>query len=329
MGNPEIICIGLVVMDIIASPISKTILEVDSSKLTTLDYQPGGDALNTAINMASMGASVALFGRCGADPAGREIKRITAQCGVNTDGLIMNESCATSTSIVMIEEQGSRHFAYFGENNDTLSVKDINQNLFRSGIHVHLGSAMAMASLDGPGIAELFRRAKERGCTTSMDVTWDFDGVWLGKIDEALHYTDFFLPSHYEAQRITKRDTPEEMAAFFAPYGLKRLVIKMGAQGCFCTDFTAETWIEPAANVAAENVVDTTGAGDCFVAGFLLGTLRGLDFRACAKLGSLLAGECIQSFGATAGVRRRFKDHPAESARLLKLAMENKKGYPY
>jgi sugar/nucleoside kinase (ribokinase family) len=321
MNNPEIICIGLVVMDIIASPISKIVLEVDSSKLTTLDYQPGGDALNTAINMASLGVSVALFGRCGADPAGREIKRIAAQCGVNTDGLILNESCATSTSIVMIDGQGNRHFAYFGKNNDILSVKDINQDLFRPGVHVHLGSAMAMASLDGPGIAELFRRAKDRGCTTSMDVTWDADGIWIGKIDEALRYTDFFLPSNYEARLITKKETPEEMAVFFAAYGIKRLIIKMGAQGCFCTDFN-KVWIEPAVDVKAEKVVDTTGAGDCFVAGFLLGTLRGLNFRGCTKLGSLLASECIQSFGATAGIRRRFKDHPAELDRLLKLAME-------
>jgi sugar/nucleoside kinase (ribokinase family) len=321
MSNPEIICIGLVVMDIIASPISKAVLEVDSSKLTTLDYQPGGDALNTAINMASLGASVALFGRCGADPAGREIKRIASQCGVNTDGLVLNESCATSTSIVMIDGQGDRHFAYFGENNDALSVKDINQELFRHGVHVHLGSAMALASLDGPGIARLFRKAKKRGCTTSMDVTWDVDGIWLDKIDEALRYTDFFLPSHYEARFITKKETPEEMAAFFAAYGIKRLVIKMGAQGCFCTDFN-KAWMEPAADVETEKVVDTTGAGDCFVAGFLLGTLRGLDFQSCTKLGSLLAGECIQSFGATAGIRERFKDNPAELRRLLKFAVE-------
>jgi sugar/nucleoside kinase (ribokinase family) len=271
--------------------------------------------------MASLGVSVALFGRCGLDPAGQEIKRITTQCGVNTEGLILNKSCATSTSIVMVDELGNRHFAYFGENNDALSIKDINQDLFRPGVHVHLGSAMAMASLDGSGIAELFRRAKKQGCTTSMDVTWDSDNVWIGKIDEALHYTDFFLPSHYEARLITKKETPEEMAAFFAHYGIKRLVIKMGAQGCFCTDFN-KSWIEPAAEVEAEKVIDTTGAGDCFVAGFLLGTLRGLNFRNCARLGNLLAGECIQSFGATAGIRKRFKDYPAESDRFLNLAME-------
>jgi sugar/nucleoside kinase (ribokinase family) len=219
----------------------------------------------------------------------------------------------------MVDKKGNRRFAYYGKCNDQLSVSDIDDSQFKAGGIVHVGSAMALASLDGPGLAELFKKAKDKGCVTSLDVTWDRDGKWLPKIEAALRYTDLFLPSLYEAKLITKKESPRAIAEFFSAYGISKLVIKMGAQGCYLTDFKDTEILLPAPDVP---VVDTTGAGDAFVSGFLFGVKNDLPFRACGVLGGLVSGEAIGAFGATTGVRGTFFNHPEETKKILQKAIE-------
>ena len=317
----DVYCIGLAVMDILASPVCREDFDVDSIYLETLEYQSGGDALNAAINMASLGLEVSLIGRAGNDSAGKSLLKAAADAGVNTERFILDEECPTSTSIVMVDKNGNRHFAYHGKCNDRLSIEDMDISAFEKGSIVHVGSAMALASLDGPGLTELFKKAKEKGCITSMDVTWDRSGKWLEKIDAALAYTDFFLPSLNEARLITKRDEPEEIARFFSSYGISKFVIKMGEKGCFATDFKDSHYIP---SLKHSNVVDTTGAGDAFVSGFLFGAKRGLDILSCARLGSLVASEAIGCFGSTTGIRKKFLHRRDESEKIIETAMDER-----
>lgn len=315
----DVTCIGLAVMDIIACPVSKEDFEDDTNYLDTLQYQSGGDALNAALNMAALGMEVSLIGRAGDDPAGRSLLETARQGRVKTSGFILDKEYATSTSIVMVDKKGGRRFAYYGKCNDHLSVADIDVSQFKTGGIVHVGSAMALGSLDGRGLAELFEKAKDRGCTTSLDVTWDRERRWLPKIEAALNYTDLFLPSLYEARFITKKETPGEIAEFFSGYGISNLVIKMGNRGCYLTDFKEAEILPPAPGSV---VVDTTGAGDAFVSGFLFGTKNNLTLRGCAILGGMVASEAIGAFGATTGVRGKFFGRPGETKKILQKAIE-------
>ena len=142
----------------------------------------------------------------------------------------------------------------------------------------------------------MFKKAKSLGKITSMDVTWDSSGKWLEKIDNALYYTDIFIPSYDEAKKITGLDNPEEMKEFFRKYGFKILVIKLGAEGCYISDFSNEYRIKTYNNV---KVVDTTGAGDAFVSGFLTGIINGLSLYDSGVLGNAVASQCVMELGAT------------------------------
>ncbi|MDO8686113.1 MAG: PfkB family carbohydrate kinase, partial [Clostridiales bacterium] len=207
---------------------------------------------------------------------------------------------STSTSIVMLDKSGERHFAYYGMANDSLCVKDINEDLLKNSKIVHFGSAMALAGLDGNGITELFKKAKVYGAITSMDVTWDSTGKWLEKIEDALYCTDIFMPSYYEAKMISGCETPKEMRKFFKKYGIQKLVIKLGVDGCYITDFTDEYFIETFKNI---KVVDTTGAGDAFVSGFLTGMIKGWDIYRSGLFGNATASLCVAELGATTGTK--------------------------
>lgn len=296
----DILSVGLMVCDIIIKPIDEAVFSADSARLDTLKILAGGDGLNVAINMAKLGNSVGLVGRTGNDKLGELLVSEAERYGINTSSVIKSDDYATSTSIVMVEKSGERHFAYYGMANDSLSIRDVNEALIDASKIVHVGGAMALSSLDGRGLAELFKKAKALGTRTSMDVTWDSSGRWLEKIEEALYYTDIFMPSYNESRMISGCETPIEMRSFFKKYGIRIFVVKLGADGCYVTNFKDEYFIETFKNVT---VVDTTGAGDAFVSGFLTGVGKGWDIYRCGTFGNAVAALCVTGLGATAGTK--------------------------
>jgi sugar/nucleoside kinase (ribokinase family) len=296
----DVLSVGLMVCDIIAKPVDRKVFDIDSSRIDFLKVSSGGDALNAAVNMARLGLKVTLVGKVGRDMMGNYLADEAARNGIDTSRIVKSDEVSTSTSIVLVEDSGERHFAYYGKANDTLSLDNIDDDTIGRARIVHVGSAMALAGLDNKGIALLFKKAKSSGALTSLDVTWDSSGLWLGKIEEALYNTDIFMPSLQEAQLISGKSTPKEMEVFFSKYGIKELVVKLGSEGCFVTDFRERFFIKA---FEVPNVVDTTGAGDAFVSGFLAGTVHGKSLYDRGILGSAVAANCVMEIGATAGTR--------------------------
>jgi len=303
------LCVGLVVCDILVKPVCADALRVDSSRIDTLELCPGGDAMNVACNLSRLGLDVTLVGRVGEDGFGRLIRDELTKAGV-TDALIVDGTQATSTSLVLIEENGERHFLYYGKTNDMLRRDDVPDVLLRQARHMHIGSAFALRSLDGDGMVSLLRDAKQLGVTTSLDTTCDTEGVWYGKIKEGLPFIDFFMPSIDEARSISQAFSPEEIERFFQRTGIGCLVIKLGERGCYVTDFTRRATIDP---YPEKQKLDTTGAGDAFVAGFLSGIAQRKDIFHCGRRGNALAARCIEGYGAQVrgidDALRRMLDH--------------------
>ena len=132
-----------------------------------------------------------------------------------------------------------------------------------------------------------------------MDVTWDVTGRWLSVIEPCLAHLSYFMPSIREAERIAGSSEPRAIAAFFEDRGVGTTVIKLGDKGCY-----VKPRGEPGIAVGAfrTRVVDTTGAGDSFVAGFLTGVLRQWDLRRSASFACAVAAMNIRQVGATGGI---------------------------
>ncbi|MFB0517061.1 MAG: carbohydrate kinase family protein, partial [Candidatus Neomarinimicrobiota bacterium] len=129
--------------------------------------------------------------------------------------------------------------------------------------------------------AELFKRAKGAGLTTSFDPGWDPQEEWTEDIMEVLRNVDVFLPNEQEALNISDRKTVDEALAELGSYS-QVAVIKQGEEGVTCL---ADERIIRVRTYRVEPV-DTTGAGDSFNAGFLNEWLQGSDIRQCLKAGA-------------------------------------------
>lgn len=307
----DLLCVGLAVCDIIAEPVDADVFQKDTVILNHLAYMPGGDAFNVASCAARSGLSVALISCIGADPSGKMLHDSAKERGIDTRYMCIAEGEATATSVVLKDSLGERHFAYNPGANCCLCIENIPDSAIRSARHLHLGSAMLLDGLDGDGTAELFEKAHSYHVTTSMDVTFDPEGLWKEKIHKALFHTDFFLPSLEEAQKITGGETPEEIAELLSEYPLQVLVIKLGSRGCFVKTKTESFYLPP---LTRGQIVDTTGAGDCFVSVFLSSMLKGFSPRQGAKYASAGAGCCISQLGADCG----FQNF-GELERLVKI----------
>jgi sugar/nucleoside kinase (ribokinase family) len=156
-----------------------------------------------------------------------------------------------------------------------------------------------MPGFDGEVTAEVLKQAKELGVTTALDTAWDSKGNWLNLLEPCLDYVDIFLPSIDEAKMLTNLTEPTAIADFFLNYGIKIVGLKMGLEGSYIRTKDEEI-LAPAYKV---RTVDTTGAGDAFVAGFLAGIINGWDLEKTAKLANATGAACVTAIGTTAGIK--------------------------
>ena len=110
-----------------------------------------------------------------------------------------------------------------------------------------------------------------------------------------------FIPSLEEAVMLSGKEEPEAIADVFLAMGVKIAVIKLGKQGCFIKDLNGEKhWIPTYSKIKA---VDTTGAGDSFVAGFLTGLTKGWSLYECGKFANAVGTHCVMATGASTGIK--------------------------
>lgn len=294
----RILCVGQLVTDIIAAPVEYGRLGADTELIDNIAVQNGGDCMNTAINLAKLNGEVGFCGMAGADLFGSYLADVFKKYNIDTRGLKFTDKAATSMCIALVSKSGQRIFLYSGGANNLFTLGDIDDVLIEECVHLHIGGTYMLPGLDGTGSAELLRKAGSMRKTTSMDVTWDTSGRWLEVIKPCLPFLDLFMPSENEASKITGKNNPEEMTAFLRSEGVKTAVIKLGAKGSYI-DGGEEKFYQPAFDA---NVVDTTGAGDSYVAGFLLKYIKNEPLRECAKFASAVAAHCIGKVGATTGV---------------------------
>lgn len=298
----KILCIGMMVCDTLISPVPHNILELDSVGIDKPIFCCGGDALNAAIGLAKLGNAVSIIGRIADDTNGRFILNECVKHGIDSSAVAYDEECSTAASYALIDGKGERHFLSEKSIFERLTAKDIPDKAIEEAQLVYIGSAMAMKNMDAGGIEDVFRRAKKRGKITAMDAAInieDPDRDWLTYLSPAFALTDVFFPSLDEAVKITGETEPEKIAERFRQFSMKIFGVKLGAKGCFVTDFQKAGYIECP---KGQPVADTTGAGDSFMAGLITGLLHKLDTFEAARFAVCVATKNVGAKGGTAGI---------------------------
>jgi sugar/nucleoside kinase (ribokinase family) len=294
----SVFVLGNCVVDIIGKPIDRlpkrgTLLLID-----TLETHVGGNGPNVARALARLGIRVSLGGGVGDDPYGRFLIETVGHAGVDTRA-VGRAPGATGVTLVAVDSTGERSFIHHLGANATVRAEDIDWEWARTHRIFVLTSHFVLPALDGAPAAAVLRRARELGLRTALDVCWDREGRWWSTLAPCLPHVDYFLPNAEEAQMLSDEYEPEQMAAYFLRHGCGAVAIKCGERGSFFA--TRETaFATPAFRVP---VAETTGAGDCFVAGFLTGVLRGWDWPTTLRFANAAGAHSVQSVGAVTGLQ--------------------------
>jgi sugar/nucleoside kinase (ribokinase family) len=296
MDNIDIISLGQIVADIIVKPVGQFPEVGRADIVEKIELRCGGCALNTAIILNKLGLKAGVIGKVGDDMFGNFLISQINKFELNTRGVKRESSINTSSAIVMISSGGERSFLYSPGGNEELSFNDIDFDLIVRSKILHIGGIMKLVQLKP---AKVLRKAKELGITTSMDTDWDVQGKWIDLIESSLPHTDIFISSIDEARLISKKETPYEISQFFLSYGIKIAVLKMGEDGCYVKT-QDEMLTLPVFKV---DVVDTTGAGDAFAAGFLAGYHKGWSIEKAGRLANACGALCATEIGTTDGIK--------------------------
>ncbi len=297
-----VVTLGVHILDVLGRhveriPTGQNIDLIDEIRLTV-----AGTAAGTAVDLAKLGASVSAMGAIGNDEPGNFIVDTMNRYGINTDALVRKSEVQTSCTMLPIRPNGERPALHVLGANAELSLDDINWDVIENASHLHFGGTYLLPKLDGQPMAEVLKFAKEHNTITSVDILAVPHDDMLSVIAPSLPYIDYFMPGIEEAAMIAGLDESETDAIirFFLDKGVKHAVFTMGGQGSVIASDEMDAWIRiPAFNVP---VVDSTGCGDAYCAGFIVGLSKGWDLEQCGLFASAAAALVITGLGSDAGI---------------------------
>jgi len=254
---------------------------------------PAGAAGGTAITLAKLGARTVSVGSIGSDDLGDVLVAMLGRLGVETDHLARKEGVQTSASVLPIRPNGDRPALHVIGANGSFTRDDVPWDVIEHADSLHLGGPEFMHEL----APEILSFAREHGATTSVDVLADGWPELLDMIAPALEHVDWFLPNDDQAMKLTGADDVEAAGHALVARGVGGCAITCGAAGSVIVTGDGAERV-PAFQI---EVVDTTGCGDAFSAGFMRGLSLGRAPADAARLGSACASLVAQGLGSDAG----------------------------
>ena len=270
-----------------------TRLEFEKEKLAThMDLVLGGSSSIMAFNLARLGAKVGFVGIVGDDFFGKFVEQRLRWASVDVHALRQLRGVKTGLTIWCNKGSKRAGITYSGTI-AMLRAREVSDNYLRKARHLHVGAYFVLEKLHS-GAARLFRRARALGLTTSLDCNYDPAETWDSGIRQVLKFTDIFFPNEIEALRLTNNRNIESAAWELAKLA-RVAVVKLGARGVLvCSE--GRQFRVPAVKT---RVVDTTGAGDSFDAGFLACYLKGGSIEDSAIAGVAAGARAVSAIGGT------------------------------
>lgn len=301
MKQYDVISIGLATVDLIAGTIESETLKRDTTYLDTLELRIGGDAVNQAVVLSRLGSKAGVMALVGNDYWGQFLMNQLKVENVDSSMIIKNDGIPTTVSIVMLDGQKERHFAVQKGTMDYFGIQHINFDIVKKSDIISLASNLALKSMDGEGTCELFTYAKRHGAITVADysIGKGDENVNIEIVSSMLRCTDYILPSYSEAVSITKEQDEKKIIRAFLDMGATNIILKLGDKGCLVHTPREEFYM----NAYPAKVVDTTGAGDCFAAGFLYGLSKKFPIEKCTRLACAAGSVGVETVGANNGIR--------------------------
>lgn len=307
--NFDVSVVGLYILDILGRPVTHiptggNVEFIDEIRLTV-----AGTAGGTVVDLAKLGLNCQAVGAVGDDEKADFVLNHMVKTGIDCRLMRQVAGVETSATILNVRPNGERPALHCRGASDHFDVpKDILADVLDCRF-LHLGGTGLLAKMDGDPSRKLLQAAQEAGCITTWDLVGAGPDTWQF-VEPLLPYIDYFVPSIEEAEILSGLSGVEENIKFFQNLGVKCCVLTMGADGSMIANGEDRVHV-PVYDI---EVVDTTGCGDAYTAGFIAGLADGRSLLECGHLGTAAASLVASGLGSDAGIVDRVQTEAAMAA---------------
>jgi sugar/nucleoside kinase (ribokinase family) len=297
----DVLCVGILVADLFVPPLPRLPLPGELQLVDDMLLSTGGCAANVAMDLAQLGARVAVAGKVGNDVFANFVRQELEAKGVDVNGIRLSATAPTSRTVILPVIGEDRRYIHAAGANAELRLTDVDLNQVAQARVLYVGGYLLFPGFEPAQLANLFRFAQERGILTVLDVAGPKAEQGLQPLVPVLPFTDVFLPNQDEAALLTGERDVVRQAEIFVEQGAKSAVITRGADGVVVHTPQA-TCSAPAFPI---DFVDGSGAGDAFGAGYVIGLLEGWDLERTVAFASAVGASACTRLGTTPGVFTR------------------------
>jgi len=257
----------------------------------------GGSAANTIVGLARLGCKVGFIGKVADDREGKMLLEDFSREGVDTNSITIAKRGRSGTAMGFVNKKGERALYVDPGVNDIIEFDGISREYTFQTRFLHLTSFVGEKSFQ---TQERLVEILPKNVEVSLDIGELYARKGLEALEPILSRTFVMMPNAKELQILTKRADYERNVELLLEKGVKIVAVKLGSKGCYVTDGKENHLIE----AFKVKVVDTTGAGDAFCAGFLYGLIHDKSLHECGRLGNFVASKSIMKMGARPGLPR-------------------------
>ena len=257
---------------------------------------PGGSAANTIVALSRLGIDTSFVGLVGTDKEGELILEEFVKEGLETE--IRKEAGYTGAAIGFVDAEGERALYIYPGVNDRLGMEHIDMELINNARFLHTSSFVHTKQLELQ--CELARRIESKLSFSPGMLCFKYE---LDDLAELIARSEVLFISASELKSLMLSEDYEKGATKLLNIGAKNVCVTLGERGSYIANSTGESYLIDA---YPTDVVDTTGAGDAFAAGFLYGLLHEKGIYESGKLGNLVASFCIREYGCRKGLPNNF-----------------------
>lgn len=268
--------------------------EDEESSIVDFEEACGGSAANSVVGLARLRLKTGFIGKVARDREGRLLLADFMKERVDTKGIVTAEKGRSGVVMGFVDKKGERALYIDAGVNSTITFNEINLKYANDTAFMHVTSFVG---------EKAFQVQKKLITTLSKDVKISLDPgdlyaeKGLTALKPIIERCYIVFPNEHELKLLTGEDHVKG-AEILLDEGVSIVAVKLGPKGCYLTD-GREKHLIPRYSV---KVVDTTGAGDAFCAGFLYGLIKNKSLKQCGKLGNYVASKCIEKIGARAGL---------------------------
>lgn len=289
--------VGELNIDLIFDKISKPPELSKEQRADEMVLTMGSSSAIFAVNSSNMGLDVAFCGKAGTDSFGDFVMQSLAGNRVNTEAVIRDDSLKTGAT-VFFNYSGDRMGVTHPGAMEQMTVEEIPDRLYSQSRHLHTSAIFFQPGIK-QGLFKMFKKARDYGLTTSLDIQWDPEEKWDIDLYRILPVLDFFLPNESELLHLTGGSDMDDSLRQLSGYETT-IVVKRGKEGAVMQKNGKRT---AAAAYNVPDFIDAVGAGDSFDAGFIHAYLKEKPLEECLAFGTLAAAVSTTEAGGTGAIK--------------------------